>query len=405
MTAQSADQVDDLPLKGIRVLDIATILGGPVAGTFLADFGADVIKVEEPKTGDLLRQFGRSYEGVPLGWLQEARNKKSVTLNLRSDKGQALLKRLVAKSDVLIENFRPGTLAQWHLDYPILSAINPDLVMLHVSGYGQTGPYRRRGAFDRIVSAFAGLTYTSGFADGPPVRQSYPVADYMAAAIGAFAVMLALYHRGRTGGGGQEIDLALYEGVFRASGAMLLAFEKFGQVPGRTGNSSPGVCPAGNYQTADDVWITIHAGTDALWRRICVAMGQPELADDPRYATSRDRQSRHKEVEGLVALWVAKQPAAPLLAALEAADVPAERLYTIADISADPHYRARNIVHVDDPRVGPVTMIDVMPKLSKTPGRIRWAGPEKGAHNREIFAELLGLDSSAMQALADAGVI
>ncbi|HUN51818.1 MAG TPA: CoA transferase [Candidatus Sulfotelmatobacter sp.] len=405
MSVSAADRTDNLPLAGIRVIDIATILGGPVAATYLADFGAEVIKVEEPKTGDLLRQFGRSLNGVPLGWLQEARNKKSITLNLRSAEGQALLKRLVADADVVIENFRPGTLAQWNLDYPVLAKLNPRLVMLHVSGYGQTGPYRRRGAFDRVVSAFAGLTYTSGFADGPPVRQSYPVADYMAAALGAFAIMMVLYQRDRTGGPGQEIDLALYEGLFRSSGAMLLAYEKFGEVPTRTGNSSPGVCPAGNYQTADNIWVTIHAGTDALWRRIAGVMRQPELAEDPRYATSRDRQARHKEVEGLVALWVAKQPAASLLAALEQADVPAERLYTIADIAADPHYRERNIATLEDARVGALSMIDVLPKLSRTPGRVRWAGPDKGQHNGEIYGERLGLPPAELERLRRDGVI
>ena len=405
MPDQTADQSNEQPLAGIRVLDIATILGGPVAATFLADFGAEVVKVEEPKTGDLLRQFGRSYKGVSLGWLQEARNKKAITLNLRTEKGQALLRQLAAKADVVVENFRPGTLEQWNLDYAALAALNPGLVMLHVSGYGQTGPYRRRGAFDRIVSAFAGLTYTSGFADGPPVRQSYPLADYMAAALGAFAIMMTLYHRDRSGGIGQEIDLALYEGLFRSSGAMLMAYEKFGQVPSRTGNSSPGVCPAGNYETADGVWVTIHAGTDALWRRICVLMQQPGLAEDPRYAASQDRQIRHKEVEGLVALFVSKQEATPLLAALEKAEVPAERLYTIADIAADPHYRARNIAHLDDARVGSINMIDVLPKLSRTPGRIRWAGPDKGQHNAEIYGSLLGLDADQLAALRRDGVI
>lgn len=395
----------EAPLAGIRVLDLATVLGAPVAATLLGEFGAEVIKVEEPTTGDLLRQFGPSYAGQPLVWLQEARNKKSITLNLRHPRGQAILRQLAKRSDVLTENFRPGTLDRWGCTYEALAQENPGLVVLRVSGYGQTGPYRHKGSFDRIASAFAGLTYTSGFPDGPPVRQSFALADYLAAAFGAYAVMLALYHRDRNGGGGQEIDLALYEGIFRGSEGMLTVYRKLGIVRERLGNRNPGVTPAGNYRAGDGAWVVINAGTDALWGRLAKVMGGDELARDPRYARSGDRVARADEVEELVAAWAETLPAAELLRRLETAQIPAERLYTVADIAADPHYLERSIVEIEDPRVGTLAMVGVIPKLSKTPGQIRWAGPDKGQHNAEVYGALLGFAAEDLEALRAEGVI
>jgi crotonobetainyl-CoA:carnitine CoA-transferase CaiB-like acyl-CoA transferase len=399
------EAADDLPLRGIRVLDIATVLGAPVAATLLAEFGAEVIKVEEPRTGDLLRQLGFRCQGQPLLWLQEGRNKRSITLDLRRPRGQALFRRLAARADVVTENFRPGTLEGWGLDYGSLARENPGLIMLRVSGYGQTGPYRTKGAFDRVASAFAGLTYTSGFSDSPPVRQSFALADYLAAAFGAYGVMVALWQRDRRGGSGQEIDLALYEGLFRSSEGMLTAYQQLGVVRERTGNRHPGVSPAGNYLAADGAWVVINAGTDALWRRLAALMGRPELGEDARYATSAERLARGDEVDDMLAAWVATLPAGDILRRLEEARIPAERLYTVADIAADPHYRARNIVEVDDPRVGPVAMVDIVPRLTKTPGAIRWAGPDKGQHNAEVYGEWLGLDPDELAALRAEGVI
>jgi crotonobetainyl-CoA:carnitine CoA-transferase CaiB-like acyl-CoA transferase len=392
------------PLTGVRVLDIATVLGAPVAATLLAEFGAEVIKVEEPRTGDLLRQFGYRSHGQPLLWLQEGRNKKSITLDLRHPRGQEVFCRLAARADVVMENFRPGTLEEWGLHYAALARDNPGLVMLHVSGYGQTGPYRAKGAFDRIAAAFAGLTYTSGFPDGPPVRQSFALADYLAAAFGAYGVMLALWHRAR-GGPGQEIDLALYEGILRSSEGMLTAYQQLGVVRERMGNRNPGVCPAGNYRARDSAWVVVNAGTDALWRRLAAVMGREDLAHDARYATSPERVARGDEVDEMLAGWVATRPAAEILERLEAAGIPAERLYSVADIAADPHFRARNIVEVDDPRVGPVAMVDIVPRLTRTPGVIRWAGPDKGQHNAEVYGDWIGLGAAELEALRAEGVI
>ena len=394
-----------LPLAGIRVLDIATVLGAPIAATLLAEFGADVVKVEEPTTGDLLRQMGPRVDGRPLIWFQEARNKRSITLNLREPRGQDLLRRLAARTDVVTENFRPGTLEGWGLGYEALAADNPGLVMLHVSGYGRTGPYRSKGAFDRIASAFAGLTYTSGFPDGPPVRQSFALADYLTGAFGAYGVMVALWHRDQHGGRGQEIDLALYEGIFRSSEGMLTAYQKLGVVRERMANRNPGVCPAGNYRAADGAWIVVNAGTDALWARLAAVMGGEALARDERYAGAADRIARGDEVEDLVAGWMKTVPGAEALRRLEAIGVPAERLYTVADIAADPHYRERNIVEWADPRVGLLSMVGIVPRLTGTPGAIRWAGPDKGAHNAEVYREWLDLGPDDLAPLRADGVI
>ncbi|MBM3554588.1 MAG: CoA transferase [Alphaproteobacteria bacterium] len=395
-------QTDAGPLAGLKVIDIATVLGAPVAATLLAEFGADVIKVEEPTTGDLLRQFGQSIDGVPLGWVQEARNKKSITLNLRLAEGQDVLKKLLAEADVLVENFRPGTLDKWNLGSAVLRAINPRLVILRISGYGQTGPYRHKGAFDRIASAFAGLTFTTGYPDRPPLRQSFALADFLAASYGAYAVMLALYHRDVRGGPGQEIDLALYEGILRSSEGLVTAFTKLGVTRTRTGNRNPGVVPAGQYRTSDGVWLSIHAGTDALWAKLANMIGGAAL--NPKWRASRARLAEGDAVETLVENWIATREAAALLAELDRVGVPAERLNTAADIAADPHIRARNLLEWNDPRLGPVTVVDVVPKLSATPGKMRWAGPDKGQHNEEIYGSL-GMNRDEIARLKAAGVI
>jgi len=390
------------PLAGIRVIDISTVLGAPVAATLLAEFGADVVKVEEPTTGDLLRQFGQAVNGVPLNWMQEARNKKSITLNLRHVEGQELLKRLLADADVLVENFRPGTLDKWNLGPAVLRAVNPRLIVLRISGYGQTGPYRHKGAFDRVASAFSGLTFTTGYPDRPPLRQSFALADFLAASYGAYAVMLALYHRDARGGAGQEIDLALYEGILRSSESMVTAFTKLGVMRTRTGNRNLGVVPAGQYLTKDQVWLSMHAGTDALWGKLAKLIGGK--ATDPKWKASRARQAEGDAVEALVENWVGTRESAALLVELDRAGIPAERLNTVADIVADPHIRARNLLEWNDPRTGPVTVIDVVPKLSATPGKMRWAGPDKGQHNDEIYGSL-GLDQAALARLKAAGII
>ena len=393
-----------LPLAGIRVLDLSTILAAPVTATFLGDFGADVVKVEDPGRGDFTR--GTADGGRSPYWAQEARNKKSVTLNLRTERGQQLLHGLIPHFDVVITNFRPPTLTAWDLDPDSLRALAPEAILVYVTGYGLTGPYRDRGSFDRVASAFSGLTYVTGDPDRPPVRSGYSTIDYMAAYLGAFSVVTALYHRDTRGGGGQVIDLALYEAGFRASEDALTSYATTGQVRERLGNRNPLIVPASDFVTADGRRITLHAGTDPLFRRLAALMGKPELADDDHYATRIARCQHAEPLYTLISEWVAGFTADHLTELLNEAGVPASPLMSIADIATDPHYRQRGtIVEVDDPDFGPLPMAAPFPRLSHTPGRIRTTGPSLGAHNAEIYEGLLGLDPQELAELTTQKVI
>lgn len=400
--------MSELPLRGIRVLDVSTVLAAPVTATFLGDFGAEVIKVEEPGRGDFTRSGpgadgpgGRSYQ-----WVQEGRNKKSVTIDLRTERGQALLRDLVPHVDVVVTNYRPPTLDGWGIGPGALRAANPRAVLVFLTGYGLTGPYRDRGAFDRVASAFSGLTYVSGDPDRPPVRSGYAVIDFMAAYMAAFAVVTALYERDHNGGTGQVIDLGLYEAGFRAAENALLAYSATGQVRERLGNRNPGVVPASDFVTADDRRVSIHAGTDPLFRRLATVIGRPELADDERFAARAGRVAHQDELYAIITAWAAGHRAEEIVDLLSAADIPAAPLMTIADIAADPHYRERGTVReVHDPDHGDLLMAAPLPHLSDTPGEIRTLGPALGAHTDEILTGLLGLTAGDLTKLRTDGVI
>ncbi len=395
-----------LPFQGIRVLDLATVMAGPVAATTLADFGADVIKIEEPKRGDTIRGLGGG-AGAELFWLQEGRNKRCTTLNLRLPEGQELLRRLARDADVLIESFRPGTMESWDLGPERLCQENPRLVYLRMSGYGQTGPYHERGSFDRVGAAFSGVTYASGYADRPPVRSGYALADYMCAAWNAFSVAMALYHRdAQEDGRGQVIDLALYEPLLRASEASAVVYDRFGVVRERTGNRHPAAIPSGLYETADGVFVTLFAAPDHLFRRLAEAIGRPELASDPRFEHSGARRKNADALESEIESWMRERSADAVLDVLVAARVPAGRVNSIADVFDDPHVQAReNLVAVDDGRGGEIRMVNVIPRLSRTPGQIRHAGRPLGADNEEVYAELLDLSAEQVADLRERGVI
>ncbi|MEV7565745.1 CaiB/BaiF CoA transferase family protein [Streptomyces tanashiensis] len=396
--------MSSLPLAGIRVLDLSTVLAAPVTATFLGDFGAEVVKVEEPGRGDFTR--GTATGGRSPYWAQEARNKKSVTLDLRTAAGQRLIRDLVPHFDVVITNYRPPTLQKWGLDPDALSVLAPDTVLVYVTGYGLTGPYRDRGSFDRIASAFAGLTHVTGDADRPPVRSGYSTIDYMAAYLGAFSVVTALYHRDTVGGGGQIIDLALYEAGFRASEDALTSYAATGRIRERLGNRNPLIVPASDFTTADGRRLSLHAGTDPLFRRLTALMGRPELADAPEYATRGARVEHAEPLYALIAAWVAGHTADELAERLNDAGVPASPLMSIADIAADPHYLERgSIVHVEDPEFGELPMPAPIPRLSRTPGSIRTTGPALGEHNADVYQDLLGLTPAELTALHADGVI
>ncbi|MCX5101780.1 CaiB/BaiF CoA-transferase family protein [Streptomyces sp. NBC_00439] len=393
-----------LPLEGIRVLDLSTVLAAPVTATFLGDFGAEVVKVEEPGRGDFTR-------GTPTGarspyWAQEARNKKSVTLDLRTERGRSLVRDLVPHFDVVITNYRPPTLVKWGLDPDSLRALAPNAILVYVTGYGLTGPYRDRGSFDRIASAFAGLTHVTGDPDRPPVRSGYSTIDYMAAYLGAFSVVTALYHRDTAGGGGQVVDLALYEAGFRASEDALASYATTGQVRERLGNRNPKIVPASDFTTSDGRRLSLHAGTDPLFRKLAALMGTPEIADVPEYATRAARAENADSLYAAIADWVAGYTAVDLAKRLNEAGIPASPLMNIADIAADPHYRERGtLVTVQDPEFGELPMPAPVPRMSGTPGSIRTTGPALGEHNDEVYQGLLGIDAEQLAALRGDGVI
>lgn len=397
----------DGPLEGVRVLDLGTLLAGPVAATLLGDFGADVIKVEQPGVGDPLRGGPVAEDQPPrMFWLVEGRNKRSVTINLRKREGQELVRRLAADADVVVENFTPGTLEGWNLGWDDLVAVNPSLIMVRVSGYGQHGPYADRPGYDRIALGMSGYLYPTGYPDRPPVRPAFPTADYNSATFAALATMLALYERDARGGEGQMIDLALYEAPFRITGDLIGTFLQRGQTRERIGNRNPGFTPAGEFTTRDGRWIQIAAGGDGPWRRLCTAMGRPELADDDRYRTSRSRHERADELDELLKTWIAEHDFDELEALLAQLRVPAGGILTAADIADHPQFEARsNIATVDDGQGNQVAMPAVTPNLTGTPGRIRHAGPALGQHTDDVLTELAALTPDELERLRADGVI
>lgn len=400
---------ENLPLSGIRVLDIGTLIAGPFAATMLGDFGAEIIKVEQPGPGDALRGTASDGSAPRSGnWLVEARNKKSITLNLRVAAGQNILRELIAQADVLIENFTPGTLERWGLGWDAVHELNPRLIMVRVSGYGQSGPYSKRAGYDRIALGFSGYMYPTGFPDRFPVRPAFPTADYNTGTFAALSTMFALYHRDaqKDGGEGQMIDLALYEPTFRITADMMPNFFRTGANRERIGNRNPTFAPAGTFETRDGRYVQIAAGGDRVWRRLTEVMGMAELADDPRYAVSSERIQRADELEELLGKWVAEHDFKDIEPLLVNANVPFGGIYTAADIADDPHYAAReNITQVEDAHLGTLPMPGVIPKLSATPGRINSAGPPIGQHNDEIYRGLLGKSDDELAALKEQKVI
>jgi len=393
-------------LNGIRVLDLGTFIAGPHCATILGEFGAEVIKVEPPKTGDSLRRLGTGTEcGDTLLWLSEARNKKCITLNLATDSGRELLRQLAAKCDIIVENFRPGTLEKWGLGYDELKKLNRGAILVRISAYGQDGPMRSQPGFARIAHAFSGLSYLAGLPGGMPVVPgSTSLADYMSGMYGAIGALVALQARQATGEG-QCIDLALYESVFRVLDEIAPAFQKFGYVRERMGADAVNVCPHSHYQTRDGKWIAIACTSDAMFARLAEVMEQPKLAAANRYGPQALRLAARDEVNVIVAKWVATLDLETALARCAKGGVPASLIYSIADIFADEQYRARGNIKVTDSRAGAIAIPDVVPRLSATPGEVRWLGEGIGARNVEIFRDLLGLEDAVLCQLRDEGVI
>lgn len=390
-------------LAGVRVVDCSRLIAGGVLATVLADHGADVVKVENPRGGDPLRTWLR--DRGELWWKVYARNKRSITLNLTAARGQALLKRLAARADVLIENFLPGTMEKWGLGPDVLCAENPRLVFTRVSGWGQDGPYRDRPGFGTMVEAMSGFAATTGPADGPPTLPSFPMADMVAALAGATAVLAALRHRDTVSGGGQVIDLALYEPLLALLGPMAADYALTGKVKTRRGNTSDNASPRGTYRTRDGKWVALSASTPASTSALFRGLGLGHLLGDPRFATNDARVANNELVDGTLADAIGARTLEEMMHLFETAGVTASPVYDIADICRDPHVVARAIlVDVPDRDVGHVRMTAPTPRLSESPATIAWTGPRLGEHNAEVYGEL-GLGGAELDALHQGGII
>ena len=393
------------PLADLVVIELGTLIAGPFCGQILADFGAEVIKLEDPGTGDPMRQWGRSLpQGLSPWWPVIGRNKKSVTLNLRAPEGQDIARDLIGQADILIENFRPGTMEKWGLAYEQLSAANPRLIMARVSGFGQTGPYANRAGYGLIGEAMGGLRAITGDPDRPPARAGISIGDSLAATHAVMGVLMALHVRERTGRG-QVIDAAIYESVLAMMENLVTEYDITGYVRERSGSILPGIAPSNVYPTADGM-ILIGGNGDTVFARLCEAMGQPGLKGDPRYRDHASRGVNQAELDELIAAWTATQSLTDLLALLEAHGVPCGRVYRAPDMVEDPQYAARqSLVSVDHPVFGKIRMQNAFPRLSETPGEVRWPGPALGEHTEAVLGEKLGLAADRIAALKAAGVV
>jgi formyl-CoA transferase len=392
------------PLAGLRVIELGTLLAGPFCGQLLGDFGAEVIKVEPPGQGDPMRVWGREKAGgKSLWWPVVGRNKKAITLDLRQADGQALLKELVSRSDFLLENFRPGTMEKWGLGWPELSAINPRLIMIRVSGFGQTGPYSRQAGFGAIGEAMGGLRYVVGDPSTPPSRMGISIGDSLAATFACVGALSALHHRDRTGRG-QVVDSAIYEAVLNMMESLVTEYDKVGYIRERTGAILPNVAPSNVYRTSDGM-VLIAANQDTVFSRLAEAMGQPALAADPKYATHGARGAHQAELDAFVEAWTQTHTTRAVLDAMDEFGVPAGLIYRAPDMLADPHFQAREaIVTVPHPDFGELRMQNVAPKLSETPGAVRSPSPSLGQHN-DVFLDLLGLAAARYEDLKARKVI
>ncbi len=383
---------------------MGALIAGPFCAKILAEFGADVVKIEPPGAGDALRKWRYLKDGTSLWWHVQSRNKRSVTLDLRTPEGQAVARKLIERADILVENFRPGTLEQWGLDYESLSSVNRGLVMVRISGYGQTGPYRHRPGFGVIGEAMGGLRYVTGTPDRPPSRVGVSIGDTLSALYGVIGAMFAIEARHRSGKG-QVVDVALYESVFSVMESMLPEFDAFGAVRERTGSILPGIAPTSAYPCRDDSFVLIAANGDSIFKRLCLAMGRDDLAGDASLAHNDGRAARQQWLDGEIEAWTRAHSPDEVLAAMEKADVPASKIYSIRDIVADAHYAARAMIREITLADGsPLKVPGVVPKLSDTPGDFDDGGPRLGEHTDEVLRSL-GYDDAALADLRRRGVI
>ncbi|MFZ2853065.1 MAG: CaiB/BaiF CoA-transferase family protein [Rhodocyclaceae bacterium] len=393
------------PLHGLKVVELGTLIAGPFAARIMAEFGAEVIKIESPDGGDPLRKWRKLYEGTSLWWYVQSRNKKSVTVNLKHPAGREIVLKLVAEADIVIENFRPGVLEKLGLGWDELSAVNPGLVMLRLSGFGQSGPLAAQPGFGAIGESMGGLRYVTGFADRPPVKTGISIGDSIAALWGVIGTLMALRHKEQQGGKGQVVDVALYEAVFAMMESLVPEFDVFGFVRERTGNIMPGITPSNTHTTRDGKHVAIGANGDAIFKRLLQAIGRDDLAGDAQLADNAGRDARRDEIYALIDAWVGAQDEAAVLEILAAAGVPASRVFSVADMFADPQFLARQMIESATlPDGKPFKLPGIVPKLSATPGSTEWIGPTLGQHTDEVLAAL-GYDAAAIGQLRAAATI
>ncbi|CAM2196517.1 Succinyl-CoA--D-citramalate CoA-transferase [Paraburkholderia kururiensis] len=377
------------PLHGIRVVEIGTLIAAPFAARLFAEFGAEVVKIEAPDGGDPLRKWRKLHEGTSLWWYLQSRNKKSICVNLKSDDGVEVVKRLLAEADILVENLRPGALEKLGLGWDVLHALNPRLTMVRISGYGQTGPYRDRPGFGAIGEAMGGIRYTTGDADGAPARAGVSLGDSLASLHGVIGALMSVL-RVKTGqGDGQVVDVSLVESVFNLMESLVPEYDLLGHVRERSGGALPGIAPSNTYRTEDGAFVVIAGNSDPIFKRLMSAIGRPDLADDPALARNDGRVARSAELDAAIVAWTSHHSIADVLAVLERAEVPAGRIYSVADIVSDPHYQARGmLLDTTLPGGATVRMPGIVPKLSDTPGEVRWSGPSLGEHTQSVLAGL-----------------
>ena len=393
------------PLQGIRVVEIGTLIAAPFAARLMAEFGADVVKIEAPETGDPLRKWRKLHEGTSLWWYLQSRNKKSVCVNLKSADGVEIVKRLAAEADVIIENLRPGALEKLGIGWDVLHAINPKLTMVRISGYGQSGPYRDRPGFGAIGEAMGGIRYTTGEVDGAPARVGVSLGDSLASLHGVIGALMSLL-RVKTGqGDGQVVDVSLVESVFNLMESLVPEYDLLGHVRERSGGALPGIAPSNTYPTEDDGYVVIAGNSDPIFRRLMQVIGRADLADDPALAHNDGRAKHCAMLDEAIAAWTSHHSTDDVLAALERAEVPAGRIYSVADIVADPHYQARDmLLQAQLPGGASVKMPGIVPKLSETPGEVRWQGPALGEHTGSVLSEL-GFASEEIERLRREGAV
>ena len=393
------------PLTGLKVIELGSLIAGPFAARICAEFGAEVIKVESPDGGDPLRKWRKLYEGTSLWWFVQARNKQSLTLNLKHEAGREVLKKLLADADILIENFRPGVLEKLGFGWEVLHALNPKLVMVRLSGFGQSGPLKDQPGFGAVGESMGGLRYITGFEDRPPVRTGISIGDSIAALWGVIGALMALRHREVNGGQGQVVDVALYEAVFAMMESMVPEFDVFGFIRERSGNIMPGITPSSIHTSSDGKHVQIGANGDAIFKRFMQAIDRPDLANDPQLVSNDGRDARRDELYGVIDRWVGALPLEQVLATLNQAGVPASRIYSAADMLGDPQFLAREMfLSAKLPDGKPFKMPGIVPKLSETPGSAEWIGPQLGEHTDKLLAEL-GYEQEAIAKLRRAGAI